>query len=125
MNKITRTLLKIEDSARRVFERAPFFQASLAGVGVIIFWRGIWEWLDQVGVSPLYSVILGVLILGGVGVFVQTFIGNTIIIREVKHDEKTGKRVFAKVEGEVASESATINEISNKLDILIEKLDKK
>lgn len=97
MKSITQTFLGIENRARRYFERFPFIQAFLAGIGVIIFWRGAWELLDKLKVSPVVSIVIGSLILGGVGVFVQTFIGNTIIIREVKQEENIEKKIVEKL----------------------------
>ena len=123
MNFITKKLLKIEDQARKFFEQFPFLQAILAGIGVIVFWRGIWEGLDQTGVSPLASIILGVLILGAVGVFVQTFIGNTIIIKEVKHEEKAGQKAIEKLEVKENTESISLTEISQKLDCIMKKME--
>lgn len=118
--KITKVLLNIEERARVFFGNIPFIQAFLAGVGVIIFWRGIWEWLDQSGVSPLESVIIGTVILGGIGVFLQTFIGNTIIIRNVEKEEQQEKKVFKKIEGEEEIEEITLSALSKKIDLLIE-----
>lgn len=115
----------MEDQARMFFERMPFAQAFLAGIGVIIFWRGIWEWLDQMEVSPFASVLIGTLILGCVGVFVQTFIGNTIIIREVKQEEKSEKKVLKKIEGEEGVEVVTLAALSNKIDSVIKKLEER
>lgn len=117
MRPITKTFLRIEERARRFFEKLPFVQAFLAGIGVIIFWRGIWELLDRNNVSPIVSVVVGSLILGGVGVFVQTFIGNTIIIREVKQEEKIEKKAMEKIEETVPE--PTLAEISKKLDMLL------
>ena len=125
MKSITKTFLTIEERARHYFERIPFLQAFLAGIGVIIFWRGIWEWLDQSGVSPIASVILGALILICVGVFVQTFIGNTIIIKEVKQEEKTEKKAIQKIEGEEVTESITLSGLSAKLDAIMKKIDER
>ena len=125
MRSTTKMLLIFEDKARQYFERMPFLQALLAGVGVIIFWRGIWEWLDQLGVSPLASVILGALILAGVGVFVQTFLGNTIIIKEVKHEERAQMKTLRKIEGEEGTEVVTLAELSRKIDALSKKIDER
>jgi hypothetical protein len=124
MRPITRTLLKIEENARAYFERMPFVQASVAGVGVIIFWRGIWELLDRSGVSPVLSIVLGTLLLGAVGVFVQTFIGNTIIIRNVKEEKNTERKEFEKVEGDVNMEEVTIQQLAAKIDALTEAMKK-
>ncbi|MEI7777146.1 MAG: hypothetical protein WCI52_00905 [bacterium] len=123
MKSVTKTLIGLEDRARQIFEKIPFVQAFLAGVGVIIFWRGVWELLDVSGVTPITSIILGSLILGAVGVFVQTFIGNTIIIKEVKQEEKSDKdegKSIQKIAGIESTEKVTLSELSAKLDKLIE-----
>jgi hypothetical protein len=123
--KITKILLTMEESARRYFEKVPFLQAFIAGVGVIIFWRGVWELLDDMRVSPTLSIVLGCLLLAGVGVFLQTFIGNTIIIKNVHQEEKTEQKELHKLEGHVKVEEVTLAELSRKLDALAEKIDKK
>lgn len=123
MKTPARILLDIEERARRFFEQIPFVQAFMAGVGVIVFWRGVWELLDRANVSPGISILVGTLILGGVGVFVQTFIGNTIIIRNVRQEEKMEKKVFKEIEGEVGTEGVTLEELSAKIDALSQKIE--
>lgn len=125
MLKITKILLNTEERARKFFERLPFVQAFIAGAGAIIFWRGIWELLDEAGISPGLSVILGTLLLGGVGVFIQTFLGNTIIIKNVKQEEKLEKKALARFEGEVASEEVTLKQLADKIDALQAKIEQK
>ncbi len=117
--------LNIEDRARKHFEQFPFIHAFLAGVGVILFWRGTWEIADMYRLNPFTSVFVGVLILGGIGLFVQTFVGNAIIIKNVKSEinlEKKSEREVAKFEKEVIKEEITLAEVSNKLDALTQKL---
>ena len=123
MKSITKILLEAEDRARTYFEKIPFLQAFLSGIGVIIFWRGIWEWLDMQHVSPLISVVGGSLILLCVGVFVQTFIGNTIIIKNVKQEELLEKRAIKEMEGEVNVEEVTLASLSAKIDEISKKID--
>ena len=128
MKPITYFFLKIEERARRFFEKIPFIQAFLAGAGAIIFWRGIWGLLDASGVTPVVSIIAGTLILICVGVFVQTFLGNTIIIKEVKQEEKMEKmekKMLQKVEGKEAVEEVTLQQLSLKLDALAKKLEER
>ena len=125
MKRITSILLQTEEDARKYFERTPFLQAFIAGVGVIVFWRGVWEWLDSVQVSPFMSVVIGSLLLGGVGVFLQTFIGNTIIIKNVNQEEKKEKKIFEKIEGEVEGEDITLKQLADKLDELSRKIENK
>ncbi len=125
MKSITKTFLDIEEKARQFFVRIPFIQAFLAGIGVIIFWRGVWEGLDRIGVTPVNSIILGALILGAVGVFIQTFIGNTIIIREVKQEKQVEKKAIKEIEGEVTTEETTLAQLSAKLDRIEGLIEKK
>ncbi len=125
MRSITKKLLSIEDRAREYFEQMPFVQSFFAGIGVIIFWRGIWQWLDQSSVSPLLSVVLGSLILLCFGVFVQTFIGNTIIIKNVKQEEQLEKKAIKEMEGEVNTEEVTLSSLSAKIDELSKKIDER
>jgi hypothetical protein len=119
-------LLRIEERARRAFEEYPFIHAFLAGVGVILFWRGVWEIADINRISPTVSVILGVLILGGIGLFIQTFIGNTLIIKKIKHEvelEKENKKEVTVVEREMIKEEITLNHLYNQIKELKEKID--
>jgi hypothetical protein len=119
MTSITKVFLGIEERARKFFERFPFIQAFIAGVGITLFWRGVWHGFDVWEISPLASLIIGSLLLGGVGVFIQTMIGNTIIIKEVKQEEKIEKKAIKKMEGEVIVEEVTLAQLSAKLDQLI------
>lgn len=117
--------LTIEERARKYFEQFPFIHAFLAGVGVILFWRGTWEIADIYRLNPFTSVFVGILMLGGIGLFIQTFVGNAIIIKNVKSEinlEKKNEREVAKFEKEVIKEEITLNELSSKLDILTQKL---
>jgi len=125
MKSITRILLETEEKARLYFEKTPFIQAFLSGIGVIIFWRGIWEWLDINQISPLASVVAGSLILLCVGVFVQTFIGNTIIIKNVKQEERFEKSAIKHIEGEADTEEVTLSTLSAKIDELSKKIDER
>lgn len=120
------TFLKIEDRARKYFERFPFIQAFMAGIGVILFWRGIWEVSDMYGLDPRLSIILGVLILGSVGLFVQTFVGNAIIIKNVKREidlDKESRKEFSVFEKNISQEEITLAHLSEKLDKLADKVD--
>ncbi len=121
--KISDFFLGIESRARAFFEQFPFIQAFLAGVGVIIFWRGVWELLDRQGISPVLSIVIGALILGGIGVFLQTFIGNTIIIKNVSKEVRDERKAVRVLEGEVVTEEVTLQQLADKLDALIQKID--
>lgn len=117
--------LNIEAKARKYFEPFPFIHAFLAGVGVILFWRGAWELADIYQLDPILSVVVGVIILGGIGLFVQTFVGNAIIIKNVNNEiklEKSNKQQAEKFQTEIVKEEITLEHLSNKLDIVMNKL---
>lgn len=125
MQSITKILLSIEDRARRYFAHIPFVQAFLAGIGVIIFWRGVWELLDMIGVTPVTSIVIGSLILGGVGVFIQTFIGNSIIIKNVEKEVQSEKKTLRTIAGGENVQTVTLQNLSDKIDFLIQKIEQK
>lgn len=118
--------LKMEDRARKYFEQFPFIHAFLAGVGVILFWRGVWEIADINRISPGTSVILGIVLLGGIGLFIHTFIGNAIIIKNVKREidiEKEQIKEVARVEKDILEEEITLKHLHAKLNELTDKID--
>jgi hypothetical protein len=118
--------LHIEDRARKYFEQFPFTHALLAGIGVILFWRGVWDIADINRLSPIASIIIGVLLLGGIGLFVHTFIGNAIIIKSVKKEidiEKENKIEVKQVEKDIRRDEITLAHLSEKLDNLTQKID--
>ncbi len=126
MSYITNVFLDIENRARKYFEKSPFIHAFLAGVGVILFWRGAWEIADIFYLGPVSSMIVGSLVLGGIGLFVQTFVGNAIIIKKVEGEkrveQKTEKDVTS-VQREVQEEEVTLLHLQRKLETIEKKVD--
>lgn len=117
--------LNIEERARRYFERFPFTHAFLAGVGVILFWRGVWEIADIYRLDPILSIVIGVFILGAIGLFIQTFVGNAIIIKTVKKEinlEKKEVEEVTQVEKIIHAEEITLAHLAHKIDQLEEKI---
>ena len=119
MQYFTNLFLNIETRARKAFERIPFIHAFLAGVGIILVWRGVWETADHISLMPLASVAIGVVLLVAIGLYLQTLVGNTIIIKEVAKD----KAMTAKTEREVKEEEITMAHLARKLSDIETKLD--
>ncbi len=126
MRYFTNIFLNIESRARSKFEKYPFFHAFLAGVGVILFWRGVWEQADRLQIGPITSIIVGGLLLGAIGLFLQTFVGNTIIIKKVEKEKaldiKTDQDVAA-VKTEVRREEMTLARLGDRMEEIEAKLD--
>jgi hypothetical protein len=127
MKYITNLFLGIEHNAREFFERFPYIQAFTTGVGVVLFWRGIWGYMDKVKLDSILSIVLGSILLIITGLFLHTFVGNAIIIKHVETDQRTDiitKREMFKVEAEVHEEEITLSELSESIKNLEEKIDK-
>ena len=117
--------LKIEDRARKYFERIPFIHAFLAGVGVILFWRGVWEIADIYHFDPTISIVVGIIMLVSIGLFTHTFIGNAIIIKNVKHEiniEKENRKDLSTFEKNINNEEITLAHLYDKIDQLSKKI---
>lgn len=121
MKYFTNFFLRIEDRARSAFEHFPFFHAFLAGVGVVLFWRGVWETADYLRLAPSASIVIGVLLLGAIGLYLQTFVGNTIIIKQVEKEKAMSKKTekeVTEVKAEVREGEITMEQVIRKLDAI-------
>lgn len=98
-SKIVKLFDHLEDKIRHALSRTPIVYALIAGVAIVLFWRGTWLLADEIGLSPLESFIASVLILLLTGTFVSFFIGEQILIsglrQEKKIDEKTEEEIVA------------------------------
>jgi hypothetical protein len=114
---------KLEDRMRAILARVPIIYAFLGGVGIVLFWRGVWHFADKLearggwwGIvfSPEGSTILSVVILLLIGLFVSFFVGDVIILSGVKNEKKLVERTRA----EIATEITEIEQIEKKLEII-------
>ena len=115
---------KLEDKTRGFLSHYPTFYAIIGGVGLILFWRGIWEGSINIGMSNLASIVIGTLILLTTGIFVSYFIGDQILLSGLRGEKKIIEKTESELEREV-SKLDNINQKLNKLRDLIEKLSAK
>lgn len=131
---------KLEDKIRGLLSHWPIMYALIAGVGVVLFWRGVWHtadmlvffyvnWIPDYGVDltqtlwwdgPL-SIIVGAIILLSTGTFVSEFIGKEIIISGLRGE----KKLTEKTEKELRTEITAIAEIRAHVNEMNEILGKK
>ena len=98
----------LEDSVRSHLSHYPIVYAFIAGVGIILFWRGVWHTADLFAfMTGPVSTIIGVVILLMVGMFVSFFIGDSIIIAGIKREKKLAE----KTEGEIETEKEELDEV--------------
>lgn len=98
----------------------PKFYALVVGIGIVLFWRGIWHTADQIheylsyGLisssldtfsSPWwdgpFSLIIGVIVLYFTGAFTSSFIGNELILSGLRGEKRLNEKTEEQVENEV------------------------
>ncbi|HRH26657.1 MAG TPA: hypothetical protein PLZ99_00680 [Parcubacteria group bacterium] len=128
---------KLEDKTRAMLSRMPILYAFVGGIGVVLFWRGVWHTTDFLTAyflgeeelsfanlmdGPL-SFILGTVILLITGVYVSAFIGNRLIISGLSGEKKLAE----KTEDEIKAEEDEIKKLQrtiSKVESHIENIEK-
>jgi hypothetical protein len=106
--KIVRFFDKLEDVLRARLSHHPILYAFIGGIGVVLFWKGVWETAEQFpelfGVS---SILLGLFLTLPTGLFVSFFIGDNIILSGYKREKKLTERT----ENELHAEKDAVQEL--------------
>lgn len=129
---------KLEDKIRGWLSHYPILYALYGGIGVVLFWRGVWHsvdvlamWFIQDGrgitsidavpslVDSLLSFAAGSLILLSCGLWVSSFLGNEVIISGLRGEKKLTERT----ETEVRTETGALAEVLEELDMIHAKLE--
>jgi hypothetical protein len=137
MQKIRDFSTKYEEKIRIYLSHRPKLYALVVGIGIVIFWRGVWHTADFMYTfiatfhsnltidsisntwwdGPL-SFALGIVILFAAGAFTSSFIGNELILSGLKGE----KRLTKKTETEVKGEEEFIVDIKEELEKMTEKV---
>jgi len=110
---------KLEDKVRGKLSHYPILYGLIVGIGVVLFWRGVWHIADEINLGSVASIIIGVVVLLMTGIFVSEFIGKKIIISGIAGEQKLAE----KEEEEIQTEETQIQDLQNTLSRLEEKLD--
>lgn len=110
---------RLERKVRGRLSHYPIFYAFVGGIGVVLFWRGVWHTADDLNLGSLISIIIGVVILIVTGIFVSSFIGNQLIISGLVGE----KKIAEKEEGELQTEEMRLKNLQSTLGRLEKKLD--
>src|SRR3989344_1324738 len=104
---------RLEDHVRHFLSKRPLLYALVAGVGVVLFWRGVWD-LAGLIIGPWISLLLSVVIMLITGTFVSFFIGDQIIISGMRAE----KSVDDKNEDEIRKEEGEIAHLDQDIELL-------
>ena len=92
---------RLEDNVRNHLSHYPIIYAFIAGVGIVLFWRGVWHTADLFAfITGPVSTVIGVIILLMAGLFVSFFIGDSIIIAGIRREKKLVERTELEIETE-------------------------
>lgn len=110
---------KLENRIRHKLSRHPIWYAFFGSIGVVLIWRGVWMFADELHISSVLSMFIGFTISIMTGLFVSFFVGDHIIISGIKKE----KRVDEKTEEEIKKEIITLNEIKEDLKEIKEEIE--
>ena len=110
--KLLKPFDKLEDIIRHRLSKTPILYALIGGIGVVLFWRGVWHLADDFNISSLESFIASIIILLTTGTFVSFFIGEQILISGLKEE----KRIDQKTEEDIKYESKRLSELREEID---------
>lgn len=108
MKRLIHFFDKIEDKVRGRLSHYPIVYAFIAGVGVVLFWRGVWHTADifPFMTGPV-SLLISLAILLLTGLFVSFFVGDSIIIAGIRRE----KKIIEKTEAEIETEKEELDDI--------------
>ncbi len=130
---------RLKQRVQAYLSHKPMLYALIVGIGIVLFWRGVWHTADSVhsfidysylGQSidlainkwwdgPL-SFVVGIFLLYTTGAFTSSFIGNELILSGLRGE----KRLTEKAEMDLKSEINTIGEVKEELFEISNKLEK-
>ena len=117
--KIVRFFDKLEDKIRGKLSHYPILYGFMGGIGIVLFWRGVWHIADDINISSIISILIGSILLLVTGVFVSAFIGNRLIISGLIGEKKLAE----KEESEIETEETQIKNLQDTLSRMEKKLD--
>lgn len=134
MNLFKKTQHKIQN----YLSHYPKWYALIVGVGIVLFWRGVWHSADQIHTlitsfssessmslssSPWWdgplSFLVGCFLLFFTRAFTSSFIGSELILSGLRGEKKLSERT----ESDLKDEVMAIGDIKDELAIISQKLE--
>ena len=111
--QLVRFFDQLEDKIRARLSRYPIFYALVGGVGVVLFWKGVWETAAHFSsLDGVASIVWGLVLVIPTGLFVSFFIGDNIILSGRKQEKKLAEQT----ESELRAELNAIKNMSMRIE---------
>lgn len=107
MKSILNFFDKLEDKVRHALSKRPVAYAFIAGVAIVLFWRGVWHLADDYGMTSWESLAVSVVLMLLTGTFISFFVGEQILISGLKEE----KRIDQKTETDIKMEEQKLQHI--------------
>jgi len=101
VHKLVHLFDRLEDRIRGTLSHYPITYALVSGVGIVLFWRGVWHTADifPFMTGPV-SLLISLVILLSTGLFVSFFVGENIIVAGIRREKKFVEKVESTIETE-------------------------
>jgi hypothetical protein len=104
---------RLEDKLRARLSHHPVLYAFIGGVGIVLFWKGVWETAEMFpALHGLASVVLSLVLILPTGLFVSFFIADNIILSGYRRE----KKLIEKTEEEISKEVDITQALKTQLD---------
>lgn len=127
MYKIIKFFDKLEDKIRGKLSHWPIIYAFIGGIGIVLFWRGVWLTADLLPfMTGPFSILISIIILLFTGLFVSFFIGHYIILSGLRQEKRIEEKEEAEIEIELDLQQAQMKvliEIRNKIEKIEKTID--
>lgn len=119
---------RLEDHVRGLLSKYPIWYAVIAGICIVLFWRGVWHTGDILQAkggfwgfvfSGPISLALSTILLLVIGVFVSAFVGDMLVLSGIKKE----KKMVDKTEDELKKEEGELEQVEQVIDDLYEEVD--
>ena len=131
-------IIRIEDRIKIYLSHRPRLYALIVGIGVVLFWRGVWHTTDLIHTylnifnnnltidsvsSPwwdgILSFLVSIVVLHFTGAFTSSFIGNELILSGLRGE----KRLTEKAETKIRKEEQVILDIKTEMQTMTSKIE--
>ena len=119
---------KLEDKVRGKLSQYPILYGFIVGIGLVLFWRGVWHIADDINLGSLISIIIGAITLLITGIFVSEFLGKKLIISGIVGEQKMEKKEEKEIETEetqIRNLQSTLKRVEEKLDHIDQEMEEK